>query len=347
MAVWMGLLEPQERINFTFSFHAKSSAIDMAFPGARGKSTKSLSIADHVSDCQTSFKALSDSTQVEGGVGWQDRGASTGNKLLDFRLRDASAIRNRVVGLLKDIKDLLLEGREIVQGAENESRDEPEGMLEPGGPLEYDDVGDLNETLSYIARLTTCEALVKRLGSAISKRRQYFKYREAHHEKLAAGLNLEEREGDGEGNGEGDGVTTLASSIPDALKDYIDSRPAFGFVDADERSESGISQTSRYQHHVGRHQEDLALFALPQAEYTTEESREDDELKPPGAFSDDDKNADEEREGGADDDGMSPWVYDSIPCDNLTSASLVEFLGKLFPDKEPRIEVNTATYCVA
>ena len=53
------------------------------------------------------------------------------------------------------------------------------------------------------------EGVVERLGKAISRRRQYFRYRELHHQKMASGL---ETEGD-------DGLqSTIASSIPRHLK---------------------------------------------------------------------------------------------------------------------------------
>ncbi|KAL7789571.1 hypothetical protein V8C43DRAFT_97014 [Trichoderma afarasin] len=53
--------------------------------------------------------------------------------------------------------------------------------------------------------------LVDRLGMAMSRRRQYIKYREEHSKKLAHGL-LDEA-------GEGENATTIASSIPKKLKD--------------------------------------------------------------------------------------------------------------------------------
>lgn len=53
--------------------------------------------------------------------------------------------------------------------------------------------------------------LAERLGKAISRRRQYFKYRQKHHEKLAYGMD--EKDDD-----RGVAPSTLASSIPDKLK---------------------------------------------------------------------------------------------------------------------------------
>ncbi|KAI0869699.1 hypothetical protein GGS24DRAFT_478076 [Hypoxylon argillaceum] len=78
--------------------------------------------------------------------------------------------------------------------------------------------------------------LIIRLGQALSQRRQYFKYRESHHEKLARGLI-------DSGRSEVDGQSTVASSIPGAMK-MPGADPRFGELDEDERSDTGFSQTS-------------------------------------------------------------------------------------------------------
>jgi hypothetical protein len=80
--------------------------------------------------------------------------------------------------------------------------------------------------------------LVRRLGAAISRRRQYFKYRESHHAKLSQGINFDE------GATEAGAKSTVASSIPLGMKDVGTSAPSFGELDQDDRSETGISQTS-------------------------------------------------------------------------------------------------------
>ncbi|GAW14165.1 hypothetical protein ANO14919_035590 [Xylariales sp. No.14919] len=78
--------------------------------------------------------------------------------------------------------------------------------------------------------------LAVRLGKAITRRRQYFKYREAHHGKLSYGLedlNTHEVPPD-----------TIASSIPDHLKDNKGAAgPPVMKLD-DGGSDSGFSQTS-------------------------------------------------------------------------------------------------------
>ena len=71
--------------------------------------------------------------------------------------------------------------------------------------------------------------LAHRLGTALSRRRCYFKYREEHHNKMAAGLTADEQ----------DGKSTIASSLPDKQKV---STVIVG--DDDNTSESGFTATS-------------------------------------------------------------------------------------------------------
>ncbi|KAJ6445032.1 G-patch domain-containingprotein [Purpureocillium lavendulum] len=86
--------------------------------------------------------------------------------------------------------------------------------------------------------------LAERLGKAISRRRQYFKYREAHHAKLSRGLDLH-RGGDAAttvGSGE---PQTIASSIPRLLQTESSSTEGL-LVFSEDRSDSGYTQTSDY-----------------------------------------------------------------------------------------------------
>lgn len=80
------------------------------------------------------------------------------------------------------------------------------------------------------------DALVERLGKANSHRRQYFRYREEHHRKLACGLEENMHAGQ----------STIASSIPMHLKTTNISGDAasFGVLYEDQRSDTGYSQTS-------------------------------------------------------------------------------------------------------
>ncbi|KAI0541363.1 hypothetical protein GGR58DRAFT_17324 [Xylaria digitata] len=80
------------------------------------------------------------------------------------------------------------------------------------------------------------QTLVTRLGQALSQRRQYFRYRESHHEKLAHGLF-------NSGRSEAGAQSEIASSIPQAMKDP-GAAPTFRGLDEDERSDTGFSQTS-------------------------------------------------------------------------------------------------------
>ncbi|KAI1121420.1 hypothetical protein F5Y10DRAFT_282497 [Nemania abortiva] len=80
------------------------------------------------------------------------------------------------------------------------------------------------------------QSLIIRLGQALSQRRQYFRYRESHHEKLARGLF-------DPGRPEADAQSTVASSIPLAMR-VPGTNPVFGELDEDERSDTGFSQTS-------------------------------------------------------------------------------------------------------
>ncbi|KAL1635638.1 hypothetical protein SLS56_001691 [Neofusicoccum ribis] len=80
------------------------------------------------------------------------------------------------------------------------------------------------------------KALVVSLGKAISRRRQYFKYRESHAKKLSFGITLQ----DGDARTEPQPQSTVASSLPQNVKEdtVLD-------IEAEEKqSESGFTQTS-------------------------------------------------------------------------------------------------------
>lgn len=74
--------------------------------------------------------------------------------------------------------------------------------------------------------------IAQRLGKAISRRRQYFRYRELHHAKLAYGL-------DGK---EDDAPHTVASSLPKHLKQ--DNKAPTRAIFEDHQSDAGLSETS-------------------------------------------------------------------------------------------------------
>jgi hypothetical protein len=84
--------------------------------------------------------------------------------------------------------------------------------------------------------------LAERLGKAISRRRQYLKYRQSHHEKLAYGLGPYDLGADDAREAE-----TVASSIPSHLKDGGGSSSqiqAALTVIRDDSSDTGMSETS-------------------------------------------------------------------------------------------------------
>lgn len=212
----------------------------------------------------------------------------TGRSSLEYRLRDASHIRQQVLRLLDDLGGLIDDASSILSGEttpwdqleseegmdDDDSEDEDEGFEEDDGISDTElgqiaiDVVDVVNCLlrlslslrnpaphdRFIARYQADtshyepfdtqhvrskfanmnDTLAARLGKAISRRRQYFKYRQSHHSKLCHGL-----EGDA---GAGEVESTIASSIPKQLNDA----PKLGnmVVDEDNRSDAGLSQTS-------------------------------------------------------------------------------------------------------
>ncbi|OAQ87530.1 hypothetical protein VFPBJ_01570 [Purpureocillium lilacinum] len=242
-----------------------------------------------ISDERTRFKVWA------GNIGAHNTGMSS----LDYRLRDSSHIRTHVIRLLQDLDELLEDALAIVGGYEfpwdqisdvKATTDQHEGTAEiadkgisvmdpnwspssneeDSTESELDQISvDVVDVVNCLLRLSAAirnpaphdrfaashftdtshyelfdirhvqskfndidAILAERLGKAISRRRQYFKYREAHHMKLSRGLDLHRA---------ADATTTAGSADP---------------------------QT--YQHHVGRHQEQLALFALPIVEMDDE-----------------------------------------------------------------------------
>ena len=84
--------------------------------------------------------------------------------------------------------------------------------------------------------------IVKHLGKANSFRRQYFRYREEHHRKLAQGLPDEDAQEPGGDDTRTIGVTTVASSLPQHLKSFNSDAPSS--ENWDSRSEAGRTETS-------------------------------------------------------------------------------------------------------
>ncbi|KAF1959279.1 hypothetical protein CC80DRAFT_467745 [Byssothecium circinans] len=94
-------------------------------------------------------------------------------------------------------------------------------------PFEQYDIGHVAAKYPHISG-----NLARRLGTASSRRRCYFKYREEHRNKMAAGLTVEEQ----------DGKSTIASSLPDKQK--ISDVGVSMLCDDDDQSEGGFTATS-------------------------------------------------------------------------------------------------------
>lgn len=205
----------------------------------------------------------------------------TGTSSLDYRLRDATHIRNQVLNLVQDLINLIQDATEIASGeiapwdemeddpVDNEAESDGES---PETELEQiaTDVADVVNCLlrlnadiknpaphqRFIETASTDTTfyepfdtqhvhskfadvqpwLAGRLGKAISRRRQYFRYRESHHAKLSAGLEHAPYAPPPDSE-------TIASSIPHALKDKP-ATPAARAVLEDNNSDAGVSQTS-------------------------------------------------------------------------------------------------------
>ncbi|KAI3328087.1 hypothetical protein HD806DRAFT_549919 [Xylariaceae sp. AK1471] len=92
---------------------------------------------------------------------------------------------------------------------------------------------DIQHVRSKFASISV--ELAKRLGRSITRRRQYFKYRETHHAKLSRGL-VDDDELDA-------AAETIASSIPEHSKEKRSAdQPTL--INTDNRSDTGISETS-------------------------------------------------------------------------------------------------------
>ncbi|KAL8911554.1 MAG: hypothetical protein Q9172_007653 [Xanthocarpia lactea] len=188
----------------------------------------------------------------------------TGPSSLDFRLRDASHIRDEVTKLLKDLKRLLKEAHGYISREDHEDE-----SLCGSDSLDEDPVTELQALFGELATIIQClyklamlirnpaqhdflakscrtetapfehwdqqhvrnkfpqaeEKLILRLGRALTRRRGYLKYLERHTRKLAKGL--EDLQDD--------------TGISDTTASDFQPQP----IDYDETpSESGISQTS-------------------------------------------------------------------------------------------------------
>ncbi|KAK0651025.1 hypothetical protein B0T16DRAFT_367005 [Cercophora newfieldiana] len=249
---------------------------------ARGLSSLGLFLDSIADDAAASSSASSHLARLKLWAGNLGAHRSSGALSLEYRLRDASSIRNHVVALLQDLCESIDTAISTARGdvgsdgehgdiQDQTDRDLDDYFLDEDDPdaSEVDQIlADIGHTIDCLLRLSitirnpaphdrfksragteiakvfeqwdtkhvqdkfpAVSATVSgRLGRAIAWHRQYFKYREEHHAKLAQGL-------DATGSARAKS-TTVASSIPNHLKDPE-------FVEFSELADENKSQVSR------------------------------------------------------------------------------------------------------
>ncbi len=277
------------------------------------------SIATHVRGCLADFKNASNSikqakadiqqklppraiddelgrfTIWSGNMGAHRKGRAS----LDYKLREASHIRERVIELLQNLRSVLKDALDIITG----NRVAWEDLSDSGSDSSEDDAQrsempattELEQLVSNMTEINTClmrlsisirnpaphdqfkestnidmthyedfdiahvrgkfpdaeDYLIIRLGKAISRRRQYLRYREEHRKRLEQGLerhiesfesvSLQEIAQDLTAPSESEqAVSTVASSLPSNVKDVV-STAEFDVISFQEDT---LSQTS-------------------------------------------------------------------------------------------------------
>ncbi|KAK1777271.1 hypothetical protein QBC45DRAFT_417134 [Copromyces sp. CBS 386.78] len=198
----------------------------------------------------------------------------SGTKSLEYKLRDASLIRDHIVSLLKDLCGSIDHARHVIskdylsgngeaQCEGNESTNDELAELFYSDDEDCNDLSELEQALGRILNTINCllrlsatirnpaphdhfksratdlirafeprykdhikykfvnpdEALVDRLAKSMVRRREYFRYREAHVTRLAAGMDKVEAGEDLDGaQSERRTISTAISSLPDFLK---------------------------------------------------------------------------------------------------------------------------------
>jgi hypothetical protein len=203
------------------SFHNACISLAKAEPGIRNKLPPGT-----IHDCLGRFRLW------VGNMGAHRRGRAS----LDYKLREASHIRERVLELLQNLESVLLEAIEIITGErvpwEDFSDSDSDVSDNESEPSEGKLTTELAQLVSNMAEINSClmrlslairnpaphdqfkestkidighfeafdiehvrgkfpaaeEYLVIRLGKAISRRRQYLRYREEHRKRLEQGL---------------------------------------------------------------------------------------------------------------------------------------------------------------
>ncbi|KAF4498433.1 Zinc finger transcription factor ace1 [Fusarium agapanthi] len=223
------------------------------------------SVSDEGTDSEISLLKLKNELSRfkvwSGNIGAHQKGRSS----LDHRLRDASNIRDQVAELLEDLRESLKDAK----FSDDDSDDETLNFDAPGPSELSQTFPAIVEAINCLFRLSlsihnpsphdrfkkacltdtsgykpfdvqhVCNKLAKapkpiaeRLGKAISRRRQYFKYKELHHDKLASGLDLDDKD---------QMQSTVASSLP---KRHNVNEPISLEEDLDDASDTVRSQTS-------------------------------------------------------------------------------------------------------
>jgi hypothetical protein len=232
-----------------------------------------------------------------GNIGAHRRGKAS----LDYKLREASHIRIRVLELLQNLESVLQEAQEIITGqrvpwedlSDSDSEASDDELEQPRDELP----NELAQLVSNMAEVNSClmrlslairnpaphdqfkestqivvayfevfdvdhvrdkfpraaDFLVLRLGKAISRRRQYLRYREDHRRKLEQGLKVPDLEGLSTPSqiaptvaGPSEKIeSTVASSIPLAIK----ASTSATYLDDDDYYDDTLSQTSYASSH--------------------------------------------------------------------------------------------------
>ena len=207
----------------------------------------------------------------------------TGQSSLDFRLRDASHVREQIIKLLQGLLRRLQDARDVLADDEESNDDEAADDALGGGDPKTE-IEELQESLatninclfqmSMLVRKPAQhdvylgskradvaafepfdynhvrekypkadDALAKRLGKAITRRRKYLKYRERHATKLRQGISkVDPGARDFQHANERESMTLGTQSI---LSDTIVTDFEQRNIDFDDKSSNtGISQTS-------------------------------------------------------------------------------------------------------
>ncbi|ETS78936.1 hypothetical protein PFICI_08789 [Pestalotiopsis fici W106-1] len=194
----------------------------------------------------------------------------TDRRSLDFRLRDASHIRSQIFSLLQSMQESLQDAKNLVRDQDSFPKEfaEQDDMnhfseiqdlfasiartvtcllrlsitIQNPAPHDRFALSDITDTSHFEAHdmehtatkyPSSSRALAERLGKANSYRRQYFKYREARHIKMASVANYDP-----------DGQSTEASSIAEQLKNQSNQEQDLPMIDEDKMSDGGLTQTS-------------------------------------------------------------------------------------------------------